>query len=418
MITSLIFIAPDPFVMRMVIFFLLSCTFTSPALSQYSFDKGYYINNDGERKEGWIRRLDGVFNPKRIEFKESEEAQAIALLPVVVKEFGITGEAVFIGATVNLDRSSSDLNRASFSRNPEWSHEALFLKIVVRGAATLYEYREDGLTRYFFSVNDSPIEQLVYKVFYPKSDQIAYNKLYLVQLEQSLNCDKMPQKIDVPYQLKPLTALFRKYNECMGVLVEVAEEKKEQANITINLRPGVNLSVATARAHVGAQVIGAYFSSKVTGRLGFELEIFPSFNNRNRRWSVFIEPNYRYYDDEFTKDGRTYTIKYTSVEAPVGIRRYFYFSDHMAVFLNAGLVFDYPRNSSGTIPTNFISGLVVNYEMVSTPFSYTAGIGVSGGRFLGELRFYTIREPGANGNGGVSVDFSNAALVLGYRLLR
>lgn len=406
--------------MKLVLSYLLLALTATSVFSQYNWDKGYFINNKGERTECLIRRLDGAYNPKKIEYKLNETSNPVVLGILDVSEFGIIGEERFIRATVNIDRSSSDLNKASASRNPDWSNETLFLKPLITGEANLYVYKEDGLTRFFFNNRSSEIEQLVYKAYFPYPNQVAYNKSYLEQLQRTLSCDKMPQKIDVPYQAKPLENLFKRYNECMGVVpTEAGDAKKAPVTANINLRPGINYSTLAVTAKVGAgQRFTGNFRSKPTFRAGVELEIFPSFNNRNKRWSILFEPNYRNYQDEFTENDRTYTAKYSSIEIPLGLRRYFYLANNKAIFLNINIVYDYPSNKSGgQIPSNFITNAVFDYQIVNSGAVYAAGLGFSAKRIFGEVRLYSNRNP-TRGSTTFDSDFANAALVLGYRLLK
>lgn len=395
------------------------CLAASITFAQYAHDKGYFINNNGERVECLIRRLDGAYNPKKLEYKLNDKSNPIVLNVSEVSEFGVTGEAVFVRATVDIDRSGSNVNKLSQWRNPEWSNETVFLKVLVKGQANLYLYKEDGLTRFFFNTVGSNIEQLVYKPYLSKANQMAYNKLYLQQLQQSLKCDKMPQKIDVPYQLKPLVNIFLQFNKCVGIETEVQlAEKKAPVTLSISIRPGVNYSIFTSTASVGNQEFRANFKSKATFRAGAEYELYPSFNNRNKRWSVVVEPNYRNYSDEFTEANQTYRVKYSSIEIPIGLRRYFYLSDSKAIFLNVFLLYDFPvGDSGGKIPTNFITNYVFEYTFRDNWAGYAAGIGFMARRFFGETRFYSNRNP-TKGFASIASNFSNVALVFGYRLVR
>jgi hypothetical protein len=402
--------------MKLTISIVLVLVAVHYGFSQYAYDKGYFINNSGERTDCLIRRLDGEYNPKKVEYKTDERSTSITLGVTDVSEFGITGEAVFIRATVNMDRSRSDLNKATSGRNPEWSSETLFLKILVAGEANLYIYKEDGLTRFFYNTRVTEIEQLVYKAYYPYPNQVAYNRAYLEQLQRTLICDKMPQKINVPYQAKPLESLFRKYNECKGVSSDyVVTETKAPVTASISFRPGFNFSSFTATAKAGIQEFTADFNSKLTFRAGVELEIFPSFNNRNKKWSLTVEPNYHYYNDEFTEDDKTYTVRYSAIEIPLGLRRYFYLPKNKAIFLNINLVYDFPlSNSGGQIPSNFITGAVFEYQIVSSMAAFAGGIGFSVRKFFGEFRAYSYRDL-TEGSATFGSSFSNVAFILGYR---
>ncbi|MCK6617929.1 MAG: PorT family protein [Cyclobacteriaceae bacterium] len=388
--------------------------------AQYSWDKGYFINNDGARVECLIKRLDGAYTPKKIDYKLSENDAPSELKPHDIREFGVADEGVFVSATVSIDRSSSNLNQAGNNRNPEWSRETLFLKIIADGQATLYVYRTDGFTRFFYKMGDGEIEQLVYKVYYVNANQVAYNKTYLMQLQDALKCKDIPENITVPYQATPLENLFKKYNKCVGAVStpEVAE-KKVPVIVNLNFRTGINFSKFTATAIVGpGQVFTGNFDSKVTPRIGFELEIYPAFNNRNKRWSILFEPNYRTYSDEYTGDDGLYKVSYSSIEIPLGIRKYFYLPSKNSIFVNLHVVFDAPiSNSGGQIPTDFFTGYIVEFDIGKSGVGYSAGIGFATKRFFSEVRYYLNRE-NAESSAQVSSEFSNTALVLGYRLVK
>jgi hypothetical protein len=227
----------------------------------------------------------------------------------------------------------------------------------------------------------------------------------------------MPAKINVLYEAKPLINLFEKYNECMGAgPVEVVKENKAPFTLGISFRPGFNFSSFTATAKAGVQQFTADFSPKLTYRAGAELEVFPFFINRNKKWSLTIEPNYHYYTDEYVENEKTYSVDYASIEIPIGIRRYFYLPNNRAIFLNVNLVYDFPiGNSGGQIPSNFITDAVFEYQLVSQKGTFAGGIGFLVRRFFGEFRGYSYRNL-TEGSATFSSSFANVAVILGYRL--
>ncbi|MFN3840106.1 MAG: hypothetical protein ACK4RF_05320 [Cyclobacteriaceae bacterium] len=405
--------------MKVALLSVCLCSTVAIAFAQFSYDRGYYVDNNGERIEGLIKRLDGAYNPDKIEFKENENASPVTLNVMDVSEFGIEGQATFYRFSGNIDRSSLDLNKAGTNRNPEWRYENLFLKILVRGDAKLYEYKDYGLTRYFFQTKVTEIEQLVYKVYYPKSNQVAYNKMYLAQLQNTLICEGMPSTINVPYDANALIKLFQNYNSCMGS--ESVVEKSDMKGpviVNINFRPGINYSTFTITGYFGVGQYTTNFRSKVTGRVGLEIELYPSFNNRNKKWSVTIEPNYHYYNDEFMEGTKAYTSDYRAIELPISLRKYFYRTNGNSIFLNFGIVLDYPMgNSGGKMTISSLSGNTeLNYTIEASGITYSAGIGFSVKRFLTEIRLYSNRS--LVSSTVFDSSFSTIALVMGYRLLK
>ncbi len=74
------------------------------------------------------------------------------------------------------------------------------------------------------------------------------------------------------------------------------------------------------------------FGSKISPRLGLELEYILPFNNN--RWSILLEPTYQSYAGNESE----IALKYSSLEIPFGVRRYFFLKKESTLFINAGLV--------------------------------------------------------------------------------
>ena len=57
--------------------------------SQINYEKGYYINNEGNKIEGLIKNIDWQNNPTYFEFKTSELAEGQTIKIESAKEFGV-----------------------------------------------------------------------------------------------------------------------------------------------------------------------------------------------------------------------------------------------------------------------------------------------------------------------------------------
>jgi hypothetical protein len=85
----------------------------------------------------------------------------------------------------------------------------------VEGKADLLYYENEDLERFFFSVNDSEVKQLVYKPYYIENSLIAYNEEYKKQILDNLNCGVDLTDVNkLNYKPKDLIKVFLKYNEC------------------------------------------------------------------------------------------------------------------------------------------------------------------------------------------------------------
>ena len=101
--------------------------------------------------------------------------------------------------------------------NPDWGQEKLFLKVLLEGKAKLYCYDGRNGRKFFYSVNDTPINQLVYKRFIISSS-IAENNSYKDQLLMDLNCPNsgLPGLENITYTAEDLVEYFKAFNTCMG----------------------------------------------------------------------------------------------------------------------------------------------------------------------------------------------------------
>ena len=136
---------------------LISVSLSS--FSQITFEKAYFIDNNGLKTECLIKNSDWVNNPVNFEFKLSADDTPKTMDVSSVKEFGIYNFSRYVSADVKIDRSKTKQTELTRLKDPEWSDERLFLKVLIDGKATLYYYQDFYHTRFFYSVDNSQIEQ-------------------------------------------------------------------------------------------------------------------------------------------------------------------------------------------------------------------------------------------------------------------
>lgn len=133
------------------------------AIGQINFEKGYFINNNNQRIECLIKNADWKNNPTEFEYKTSALAESEKGTLNSVKEFGVTGFSRYVRVDTKIDLSTTDVNTLSKTRDPEWSQQIMFLKVLVEGNASLYYYEKNGLIRFFYSTAaDTIVNQLIY----------------------------------------------------------------------------------------------------------------------------------------------------------------------------------------------------------------------------------------------------------------
>jgi hypothetical protein len=176
--------------------------------------KAYYIDNNGLFTECLIKDMDWVNNPVNFEYKLSANDAPKTMDISSVKEFGIVNISRFIRADVKIDRSKTKLKDLSQDKEPEWSKEQLFLKVLIKGKASLYYFQDSNHIRFFYSIDNSPIEQLVYKEYY-LNGQRTFNAYFRQQLSVNIRCKSLSDKyiLTMPYRQVEIVHYFKIYYE-------------------------------------------------------------------------------------------------------------------------------------------------------------------------------------------------------------
>ncbi|MCU4165272.1 hypothetical protein [Carboxylicivirga caseinilyticus] len=313
--------------------------------AQIEYIKGYYISNSGKKNECLIKNVGWKNNPTKFEYKVSEEGAVQTGDINEIKEFSINGVVKFIRAEVDIDRSSNATINLSSERNPIFNKETLFLKVLIEGDASLYNYEDGKYTRFFYSLKDSEITQLVYKRYLTDGIDIAENTYFRQQILLDLKCDVIETKNVqyIKYGQKDLVKIFVLYNQCVESEYLIYQEKQKKYSFNLNLRPGLNL--INLNINRTDNEISVDMGSKQNYRFGIESELVLPFNNN--KWAVIFEPTYQYYnstqstDDSSLSGGvRITNVEYQSIELPVGIRHYFFLNDKGKIFVDGAMIFD------------------------------------------------------------------------------
>ncbi|GAA5097933.1 hypothetical protein GCM10023210_33490 [Chryseobacterium ginsengisoli] len=388
--------------------------------AQIKFEKGYFIDNSGQRNEVLIKNLDWKNNPTEFEYKTNESSSINKENIKNIQEFGIDNERKYIRKTVMVDQSVEILDKISQERAPDLKEETVFLKSLVEGKASLYYYENRNIQKFFFSVDNSEIKPLIYKPFYLNNTQISYNEDYKNQLIENLTCGIDNKNIKkIKYQPNDLSKAFMNYNMCSNstntVNYNQISEKKDLFNL--NIRPGVNFSSfkTTFASYYNVADEVTKFDREAAFRIGLEAEFLLPFNKN--KWAIFAEPTYQYYKTEkesiayagqFFEAKSTRNVDYKSIEVPFGIRHYFFLNDKSKIFLNVAYVFDFQLNSN----------IQYDYQTlkINSGNNFAFGIGYKyNDKFSAEFRATTNRNLLQNYNNWTS-NYQTMSLLLGYTL--
>jgi hypothetical protein len=292
---------------------------------------------------------------------------------------------------VQIDKSSSNIAELSTSKNPVWETQRLLLKELVSGKASLYNYSEFNLTRFFYAVNDSSIQQLVYKSYQATNESgtkfIGTNNNFRQQLFVDVNFPNYKYDLSkIMYEQKELTTYFEGYNAQFvtnKTVVPKAKSKKDffKAAIMVGVNY-TNMNVVDVFHPINSQDFGAFISPTI----GVEFEFTLPLARNN--WSILLQPVYnskisgkiqsvRYTDNKPMES----EFSYLGIDIPLGIRYRYSLNSKLKVY------------ATGYVETGIMSW-------------YKTSISVD------QTRFFVLLENAITPGFSLGVDYKNMGLEL------
>lgn len=349
-------------------FLILSLLFCFNSYGQIQFEPGYFVDNSGTKTDCLIKNVEWQYSPNKFNYKFTEDGTVETGSLETVKEFGIANRFKYVRATVDIDKSSNNVNHLKNTKNPEFQEQTLFLQVLVEGQASLYSYQGTYFKRFFYKTDGVALEQLVYKK-YRTSTRVenenvwtqkklankrgmAENNWFRQQLWNNLKCESFSRKRleNLKYAKSPLIKLFSDYNACANGDFVSYENKAKRDYFNLTIRPGIKSSSMSIMNDIIPALDDIDFGNQIGLRLGLEAEVILPFN-RNK-WGIILEPTYQYFSGEQTIESNNVsggiintTLDYKSIEVPVGVRHYFFLNDRAKIFINVSYLADITTES-------------------------------------------------------------------------
>jgi hypothetical protein len=404
--------------MKRQLLFLALLTMCSVQLfSQIQFENGYFINDSDQKIECLIKNVDWKNNPTEFEYKVSEDATVQKASISSVKEFGINGFPKNIRASVKIDRSSDQMNKMGSEKNPVFQEETLFLKVLIESKASLFVYEDGNLTRYFYSLSDSEIKQLIYKKYFVDNVKMAENNSFRQQLFTDLKCEgiTLNDVKNLIYAKKDLEKIFTKYNKCTNASISDQAPKQKRDLFNLSLRPGLNYS-SLAMSYNLNKYLSIDFGNELGFRFGIEGEYILPFN-RNK-WGLIVEPTYQQFKSEkIHKPNANNTFfaeaNYASIELPIGVRHYFFLNEDSKIFVDVSAILDFNIGPSDIKIMRSDGSTIFSLDIDS---QVNAGLGIGykyKNRYSLGMRYQTNREI-LNGYLYWDSDYNTFSVIFGY----
>lgn len=417
--------------------------FISMCFSQYEFEKGYYITNQGEKIECLIKNLDWRSIPSKIEYKLDENSDRQTLDFTDIKSFYIYNTIHYYQKHyVDIDKNTKQ------EFNP--IKQFVVLQVLVSGSANLYKFNNQV---YFYSLGDHrEVKQLVYGEYKDINNKAKKNNAYKLELYENLKCEKItPNQIrKLKYKEQMLIRLFSEYNECIGdnAVEHINSENKTETVWKINLLAGVhkNLSIQP-EIPIEGMYGNAPFKTKlqvgntdqITPAIGVEVEALLPFNKN--RLSVFLSLTYQMLEDEFSQKyynatlgtfsgitpnlGLPYTTtvkadysidasyNYSYIELPLGLRYYFNLNSQskLAIEGSFGAIVLLNKKENLQIENLNIANSITFKKGDNTPLNFSSQIKL-GTKYLFKdryglgLDYYLYKEVGSSYGSSLGIVFS------------
>jgi hypothetical protein len=382
---------------ELLLVLIISTIFNVCSYSQTAFEKGYFINENGQKMECLIENVDWKNNPTEFKYRLEGNLETKKANISSVKEFGIHDVCKYIRAKVNIDRSSDDLGNIDFNKNPVFLEEQLFLKVLIEGEASLFFYEDGDLKRFFYQTKGSEIKQLIRKEYLTKQNLIAINNTFRQQLYNDLKCQDIAMRDleDIKYTKNSLERVVVKYNVCANSQYVDFKPKKSKDLFNLTIRPGLNIS-SLSGDNSEISTMDIEFGTELKFRLGIEAEVILPFNNN--KWALIAEPTYQSFKTSKRTQNRNVsggilvsTVDYTSIELPLGVRHYFFLKNGSKIFINVAAVGDFSFNSSVQFARS--NGSVFNSLDIKSRLNMALGAGYKlKKRYSLEIRYLTDRE--------------------------
>ncbi|WP_431121865.1 hypothetical protein [Flagellimonas flava] len=398
-------------------FLLVLAIFTLSPLfmnSQTRFEKGYYVALDGNRVDCLIQNSNWSDSPNQVTYKIADSADESTIDPNSVLEFGVGG-VVYKSVNSQFPETFLKPRKNDNEATPEMVQKTVFVKLILEGKASLYQYREKNQLIYLYQLDDEAIEVLNYKKYVTLNDyKIRENNLFRRQLLEKLNCNNSSAIQKVQYSRKSLTDYVLKFNSCkdpMGV-VGSKEISRKKMKITVKLFAGVQSYDFTYES----QGEDLDFENKTVAKFGAELEGILPFNNN--KWSVFLSTDYSKYSSAIDAPNSatiSYDIEVTRLGTLLGGRHYMFLDNKNSFFIEAALAFDKDFNSEVNeyFENEFFGDRVIPVREMSFGGSFGAGYSYNQSIYV-KVNYYpaqSILRGQRTGN-----ELSRLALTLSFRL--
>lgn len=380
---------------------LLLVSFTLFINAQISYEKGYFIDNDNNKVECFIKNSDWLTSPNQISYKITLDSDKKEISISDMIEFSIYNtEHYYKKFNISIDEMAlSDFNNNS--RELNYSDKVDFLRVLVSGKANLYEHPGTGI--FFFNLDNEKVNQFQFKKYISKESIKKENKDYQRQLFEVLKCDNFSTEkfLKVKHTRKDLIKLFSDYNECQNSEYKTYQANKTPVVFNVNAQLGINFTTLETEYTILGHDTKQTFDSQTVFTPGIELElVFPFHKNK---WAVFAGATYHNFKESkedviiLDTDLGEISFEYSYLEIPLGIRHYMYLNSDYKLYLSVAFAPVMHLSNNNEEPFTREEGLQgdISFEEKNATSNTATIIGVGcnfKSKFSLGLNYYTAKK--------------------------
>lgn len=352
--------------------------------SQSKYDQGFLVEKNGNKIYCLIENLNWKYSPKQVNYKLSETSEKLKINTNEVEAFGIENGDYY--AWFEGDLPIEDSLVFTENINPEFEYERYknFVKQIIKGRASLFEFKEKGNNLFLFSKeSESNLEVLLpEKDFYSISKEGTRALNFRSQLIKDFNCRNSLNVQKVIYSYKSLQDYFTAYNNCAfpdSTSVRVKQQTWRRKNLSLKVLVGA--SYYTYETTLNSQPLD--FDKRIRSNVGVELEYELPVKKDN--FSTFISLRRSAYFSPGTFETSTNpnvpknevnaaTLDLVQFMGILGGRYYFTRINSIEIFAEAAALMDFNINSSFRKITGFQTE---STTLKKTNLGASIGVGLS-----------------------------------------
>jgi hypothetical protein len=316
------------------------------AFSQKNYLEGYIVNIEEDSIAGYIDYRDWENTPTVIEFRESLDADPVAIHPEDILEFGVKDER-FVSTIVKSIISSDNLDELDFEFALKTSIDTVFLEAVLIGEPSLYYLRNELGNECFYIQQETEFILLEYKRYFAFEDGkkvLKENTKYLGQLSYYLkDLESIQAKLaSTKYNTTSLARLFNYYHDSSGKTFNYVKRKRS-IELDFGILAGLSITSIKFKGEGPSSLKKSDFGKSFNFSPGVSLDIILpknqgkwSFNNELIMTSFATDGYYADFENENIYSNYTTILKYSYLKLN-NMVRFRYPLKNIFIYVNAGI---------------------------------------------------------------------------------